>query len=59
MGGNRSLQRGFFAVVGVFGAALAVVWGLGAGQPWLGILGAGAALALAWTFATFRPVGRG
>jgi hypothetical protein len=56
MAGNRSLQRGFFAVVGLVGAALVALWGLTTNQLWLGILGAAAVLALAWTFATWRPL---
>lgn len=58
MGGSRTMQRTFFGLVGGFAVVAALGIGFGNEQPLLGILGAGAAAALAWTFATWRSSSR-
>ncbi len=59
MAGSRTMQRTFFGVVGGFAVVVALGIGFSNNQPLLGILGAGATAALAWTFATWRSVRRG
>jgi hypothetical protein len=55
MAGTRTMQAAFFGVVGGLGGLAALGIGLAQGEPLLGLLGAAAVAALAWTFATYRP----
>jgi len=58
MAGSRVVQRAVFGVLGAFAAAAALLYGVVSDQLLLGVLGAGAAAALAWTFATWRSTPR-
>ncbi len=54
LAGGRTLRRTFFFALGAAAVVSALIFGFGSGQPVLGILGAIAAAAVAWTFATYR-----
>ena len=58
VGGSTVMRRVFFGTLGAFAAVAALFAGLVGGQPVLGILGAIAAVAVAWTFATYRSAWR-
>ncbi len=58
MSGGRAIQRMFFWVAGGFGAVTLLALGAITAQPVVGILGACAAITLAWAFATYRPARR-
>ena len=54
----HGMRIAFFGVIGVLGAVGALVVGVVDGQPFFGLLVAGAIAALCWTFATFRSASR-
>jgi hypothetical protein len=58
MAGSRTVQRAVFGTLGAFAVAFALLYGIATDQLLLGILGAGAAGAVAFTFATWRSAGR-
>lgn len=53
--GTRLMRRAFFGIIAVTGSLAAVVWGIGEDRMLVGLLVAGAVLALCWTFATWSP----
>ena len=58
MDGSRVVQRAVFGVLGAFAVAFALLFGITTGEVLLGVLGAGAAAAVAFTFATWRSTPR-
>jgi hypothetical protein len=58
MGGSRVVQRAVFGVLGASAVVFALLYGITTGQLLLGVLGAGAAAAVAFTFATWRSTPR-
>ncbi|HYO44805.1 MAG TPA: hypothetical protein VES19_16530, partial [Candidatus Limnocylindrales bacterium] len=54
MAGSRTVQRAVFGTLGAFAVAFALLYGITTDQLVLGIIGAGAAAAVAFTFATWR-----
>ncbi len=56
--GGRAIQRALFGTLGAFAAAGALLYGVVSDQLLLGVLGAGAAAAIAFTFATWRSTPR-
>jgi hypothetical protein len=59
MTGVRPMRVAFFTVAAVIGVPAAILFGLANDALPMGVLGAGAVLALCWTFATYRSAGRG
>ena len=55
--GVRGLWVAFVALLGVAGVIGAVGWGIAEGSPWIGVLGAAAVVAVAWTLASYRRSG--
>jgi hypothetical protein len=59
MTGVRPMRVAFFTVAAVIGVPTALLFGWANDSLPMGVLGAGAVIALCWTFATYRSAGRG